>query len=523
MTPISPSFKPLDPPGTVPELGVRRPRALRSQSDGSPSHSPAHTPGGSRQRAVGFSPHDEEEDDDDDETLHGHMRIGRRRHRSGRKHGAMLEPQSVPEQRRGFYGRSTSTSRPPSASLAVGDAEGTLRRNTRQSASSASLALLGSSLGKSLDNPAGQWFRPKRTDSTASLTSMNAFGQIASTTAQDDHRALAAPMMTHASSQGLPAVVEMPTSNALPHPSTSPSTPSSAFSAFSNDGAHSHSSTRSTATSAAAHGGRKNTSSSSLLYDQHGNDSDTPAGVPANRRTRSSLLMTPSATNVPELATIDTDGVSTHGGGDASATGTPERTPTQSLATLQHAMTAQQHDLPQEQNQRTVRPHHRSHRHHSHAREAQLSAILDNSPAAARHGDAHPVSHASVPSSTAHPRLHSSHSHHHAHGHKHKRTNSHGAHTSSSTGALAAPPLNRALSSLQAEEGAGNAKRNNWSWDHLPSYVPTYTALNVNKGRGEDSQGAATAQAAPTSSQPPSTQPQQVQQPQRKKLFYFDD
>ncbi|GAA5906055.1 uncharacterized protein JCM6883_002537 [Sporobolomyces salmoneus] len=211
----------------------------------------------------------------------------------------------------------------------------------RRTSSSASLALLGSSLSKSYDNRAGPlagWSGLKRTDSTAGLSGLNAVGEISlpsgsslppssSSTASTFIPAPSTYQQRHQFSSSSRQHDQRPRrpSSSHSHPHSSPSSATSSFGPSHSSVRTSSSSRRSTAASSdhwqgivsssigSSAGGGKGTSSAMMHRARSGSSSrpDRPStsnssggggGGTSNRIKQGGLTMTPSTTNLTSIA-----------------------------------------------------------------------------------------------------------------------------------------------------------------------------------------------------------------------------
>ncbi|KAM0751805.1 hypothetical protein T439DRAFT_355695 [Meredithblackwellia eburnea MCA 4105] len=395
----------------------------------------------------------------------------------------------------------------------------TVRKPSR-TASSASLALMGTSLGKSFvprSMERSGWGAPKRSESTASLSSMVAQGNILPVSTIT---APTPPETSAASSRR---------NSMAPRLSTSPSSPSS-NSSFPRSHSSTRSSQRSTAESSdhpdhrtsvkggSEYGGnnysysQRQASSSSLAPSSKSPHTDaylsSSAGSQAggaqpssrgpgnrNRRSNQGLIMTPSASSLSGASSTNGDEETARlppGSRERRESWQSERTPTQSLS---KAASVQGNGG-------------------SHVSLAELDP--ETTPLAAKRAVGPKTARAMSNSATRRP-LHAE-----------------------LTGALVAnsPPVNAAgvnpsLSYLYPNgapsatvlNGGGvnvpvssspptmlAANSRNWSWDHLP--VPTYTALDVDKVRRDRGVGVTDVNSG--AGMPGAAK-------ERKRLFYFSD
>ncbi|KAL8279259.1 hypothetical protein RQP46_008296 [Phenoliferia psychrophenolica] len=369
----------------------------------------------------------------------------------------------------------------------------TARRPPRTN-SSASLALMGTSLGKSyvprsLERTGG-WSAPKRSESTASLSGLVATGKIL-------------PVSSLAPS--IPSNTTFSPRQTIPRLSTSPSSPSST-SSF----ARSHSSTRSSQRSTAGssehpdhrtslpydYGNfypKREASSSSLagyssrspqpepFLSSSAGSRSTPAkagqrpSASRGRRSNQGLIMTPSASSLSGAGSSFGEAAASDMGRPAHerrSSSTAERTPTQSLSKATSIHAASHTDIASLDPETTPLAS-----AHAQRRRSNESRAM-STPGTARRP--HPpdftrpsISSSSPPVNAAgvNPSL--------------SYLYPHGAASFGAAGGVPSSPP-----SMLAN------KSRNWSWDHLP--VPTYTALTPSG-------------AAPQAGK------------ERKRLFYFSD
>ncbi|KAK4699660.1 hypothetical protein P7C70_g6598, partial [Phenoliferia sp. Uapishka_3] len=371
--------------------------------------------------------------------------------------------------------------------------------------SSASLALMGSSLGKSfhprsMDN--GGWAAPTRSESTASLSGLVATGQIL-------------PVSS------LTPNVSVPRRPSIPRVSTSPESPSSNSSFARSHSSSTKSSQRSTAGSSEQRSlppdygkfypDRKHSETELSRYESRspGDTSHLSSGgaprpsTTRGRRSNQGLMMTPSASSLSGTgSSYGDDGspemkrrsASSSGGARRKSTSAAERTPTQSLSkaasirasnsgsNLPTTVDSDTTPLASRQARATSTPGtiRRPHPLPTHS-SSRTSMIMTGSP--------------SANAAAQNPSL------------SYLYPNGGQASATANGGLPASPP------SMLA------SKSRNWSWDNLA--VNTYTALDVDKIRRERSeQGKTGAGGAEVGA---GGGVQAVGAKERKRLFYFSD
>lgn len=365
-----------------------------------------------------------------------------------------------------------------------------MTRRPSRSASSASLALMGTSFGatsRSYDPSKASWSLPHRSESTASLSSLVVQGRMVPVGA-----------------------TPIPSSNL----SVSQSSPSSNSSSF----AHSHSSARSSQRSTAGssepypYKSKRNASSSSLGYASRSPTylsssagSFLPPPVPtrdisskSRGRSRGGLMMTPSGSSLSNAASSygsaggGGGGTGKNGGGfgvsgnqlSSSTTTTPNANHSFSKPSARRTSSASERTPTQSLSKASTLPPNATSVVAATGTPAYLSIGMSKQRSMNPHFDLGP-----------------------------------------SSPANAAGMNNPTLSHLYPSPGKMAPPSRNWSWDHLP--VPTYSAMDLDKFRSDKTTkenaerlGAkVTAQQA--AEQQPNPQPQQPRE--RKRLFYFSD